>query len=214
MGVKNRRDATDRLTHQLQPGERKFSVRFGVIEWDDLVLEQLVKTGSVHLILEFAVAVFDLGADRPAILAVIAFTPPAIEHAQVEAAVWWKLHPARATGFERTQRVVQPKIDPLDQTARNVSVIIFDKDDPVMKAGFASQLVDLLNECFAAFVARMRFSGEDELHRPRQIIQHPQEPIRITKKKRAAFVSGKAPGKTDRQDLRVEDGINRADRFR
>src|SRR5262245_27962233 len=106
MSVKNRSDATDRLPHQLQPGERKFSVRFGVIEWDNLVLEELVKTGSVHLILEFGLPVFDLATDRPTILAVIAFTPPAIEYAQVEAAVWRKLHSARATCFERTERVV------------------------------------------------------------------------------------------------------------
>ena len=82
-----------------------------------------------------------------------------------------------------------------------------------MKAGFAAQLVDLLNERFAAFVARMRFPGEDELHRPRQVVQHAQQPIRIAKKKRAALVSRKAPGETNRQDLRVENGINRADRF-
>src|SRR5262245_22484722 len=84
MSVKNRRDATDRLPHQLQPRKRKFSVRFGVIEWDNLILEELVKTGSVHLILEFAVPVFNLGTDGPPILAIIAFTPPAIEHAQIQ----------------------------------------------------------------------------------------------------------------------------------
>src|SRR5437762_7736635 len=85
--VEHRRDAANRFAHQLQPGERKLAVRFRVIKGNDLILEQLVKTAGVHLLLKFRAAVIDLSANGPSIATVVAFPPPAIEHAQVNSAV-------------------------------------------------------------------------------------------------------------------------------
>jgi len=65
----------------LQSGERKFAVRLRVIERNDLVLQQLIKTARVHFILKFRGAIVDFCADRPTIAAVVPFAPPAIEDA-------------------------------------------------------------------------------------------------------------------------------------
>src|SRR3954468_8215727 len=83
MGIEYGCDTTDRLTHQLQPGQRKFPVRLGVIERDYLILEQLIKTGCFHIILEFGRPVLNLSPNRPSVLTVIAFTPPAIEDTEI-----------------------------------------------------------------------------------------------------------------------------------
>jgi hypothetical protein len=87
LGVEHGRDAANRFTHQLQPGKGKFAVRLRVIERDDLVLKQLIKTARVHFVLKFACAIIDLCTDRPAVVAVVALTPPAVEHAQIDPAI-------------------------------------------------------------------------------------------------------------------------------
>src|SRR5947208_15686657 len=103
-GVEIRRHAPDRFAHELEPGERQLAVRLGVIEGSDLVLEQLVETGGIDPALEFARSIGDLGTDRPAVVAIKTFAPPAIEHAEVETAVGWRFHTTRAAGLEWTQR--------------------------------------------------------------------------------------------------------------
>src|SRR5207237_4577090 len=87
MRVEHRRHAADRLTHQLQPRERKFAVRLRVIERDNLVLEQLIKTIRINGALEFNRSITNLSRDRPAVISVESFTPPAVEHAQINSAV-------------------------------------------------------------------------------------------------------------------------------
>src|SRR5947208_6622977 len=68
MRVEHRRHAADRLTHQLQPRERKFAVGLRVIERDDLVLEQLIKTVRINGALEFNRSITNLSRDRPAVI--------------------------------------------------------------------------------------------------------------------------------------------------
>ena len=80
MRVKNRRDAADRFAHQLQPGQGKFAVGLGIIERNDLVFEQLKKTVCIDFALKFDTPVFEFRGDRPAVVAVVPFAPPAIEH--------------------------------------------------------------------------------------------------------------------------------------
>ena len=66
--------------------------------------------------------------------------------------------------------MVQPKIDALDETARNVAVVVFQKDDAIFQAGFATESVNFLDDRLACFIARMRFARENELHRARSIV--------------------------------------------
>src|SRR5205085_10793947 len=214
MGVEDGRDCADRFAHQLQPGEREFAVRFRVIERDDLVLEELVKTARIHFALEIDGAAFDFAADGPAVIAVEALAPPTVEHAQIQSAVGRQFHSAGAAGFERTQWIVQPKINALDEPARDVSVVILDEDHPVFEAVLPAEFVNLLNQRFAAFVLRMRFAGEDELNRPRLVIQQTLEPFLIAEQKRATFVSRESSRETDRENFRIENPVHTPDRFR
>ena len=195
--VEHGRDATDGFAHQLQPGEGKFAVRFRVIKRNDLVLEQLIQTAGVHFILKFSGAIVDLGANRPAVAAVVAFAPPAIEHAQVNPAVRRRFHSAGAACFQRSQRMVQPKIDPLHEPACDVAVVVLKKNDAIFQAGFAAKFVNLLDQCLACFVARMCFAREDELHRARGIIHQSLQSFLVTEQKRAAFVSDETARKPD-----------------
>src|SRR5438874_8378529 len=39
MSIEDGRDAADRFAHELEPGQRKFAVRLGVVKRDDLILE-------------------------------------------------------------------------------------------------------------------------------------------------------------------------------
>ena len=71
-----------------------------------MVLEQVIQTAGIHFILKFSSAAVDLGANRPAVAGVVAFTPPAVEHAQVDPTIWGRLHPAGAACFKRSQRMV------------------------------------------------------------------------------------------------------------
>ena len=179
MGIKDRRDAADRFAHQLQPRERQPAIGPRIIEGNDLILEQLVKTGGIDIVLKLHVAVLDLGADHPSIFVVVTFAPPAIEDAEVEAAVGRQLHAAGAAGFERTKRSVQPKIDPLDKSTPDVGIVVFDEDDAIFEARFVAQFENLLNERFSAFIARMRFAGENELHRSRHVVDQAKEAIGV-----------------------------------
>src|SRR4029453_7508519 len=155
----------------MQPGEGKFAVRFRVIERKDLVLEQLIKTARVHFILKFRGAIVDFCTNSPAIAAVVPFAPPAIEHAQIDSAIRSSLHSAGSARLQRAQRMVQPKIDTLPETARNVAVVVLQKNDAIFQASFTAESVNFLDQRFAGFIAWMRFACENELHGARAIVE-------------------------------------------
>src|SRR5207248_846879 len=90
MAIELRRNAADGFAHQLEPGERKFAVGLGVIQRDDLVLEQLIETSGIDFALEFDGTAFDLSADSPAVVSIVTLAPPAVEHAEVKATVRWR----------------------------------------------------------------------------------------------------------------------------
>ncbi len=179
--VESRRDAANCFAHQLQPGEGKFAIRFRVIKWDDLIFEQLIKTARIHFVLKLDRAVVDLGANRPAVVAVITFAPPAIEGAEVDPGVRRQFHSARAARFQRAKRMVEPQIDTLHETAGDVTVVVFDEDDAVPEACFAAEFVDLLDERFAGFITGMRFACENKLHRPRRVVEQSMQPFLVAK---------------------------------
>src|SRR5205085_12085838 len=126
---------------------------------------------GVHFILEIDRAVSDLGADGPAVIAVVTLTPPTIQHTEIKPAIGWRFHAAGAAGFEWAQRIVQPEINPLHQPARDIGVVIFNEDNPIVKTGFTGEFVNFLNERFTTFVPWMRFAGEYELNRPRRVVE-------------------------------------------
>ena len=96
----------------------------------DLFGQRLVKVGAVHAVLFLDdVAGCESVADGKTVRAVVAFAPPAVEDAEVQAAVAAGLHAAGAGGFERAARVVQPDVAAGHHLPRDVDVVIFDEHE-------------------------------------------------------------------------------------
>src|SRR5207248_3513973 len=125
--------------------------------------------------------------------------------AEINSAVRGAFHSTCATRFHRPQRSVQPKINPLHEAPSDVTVVIFQKHNPVFESCFVAESVNFLNQRAAAFIARMRFAGENKLHRSRSIVEQSLQALFITKQERAAFVSREPSRKTDRQNFRIEN---------
>ena len=94
----------------------------------DLLSERLVKVRTVHAVLLGDVVRVQILADGEAVLAVVAFAPPAVEDAHVHAAVAARLHAAGAAGLERAARVVQPDVAAGNHLARDVDVVVLKED--------------------------------------------------------------------------------------
>src|SRR5205814_1740781 len=118
-----------------------------------------------------------------------------------------------AARFQRTQWIVQRKIDGLHQSPRDVSVVVLDEADPIIETGFARELVNFLDQGSATLVARMRFAGENELNRPGGIVQQFVQAILVGEKERAAFVGSETSRKSDGENLGIENAIGRANGF-
>ena len=110
-------------------------------------------------------------SDRPAIVSVVAFVPPPVEHAHVQDAVHRGLLAAGAASFQRRPRIVEPNIDSLREEMRRMHLIIFDEGDMAGHTVVGSERIDLVDKMLAVLVSRMSFSGEDDLHGP-PLIQH------------------------------------------
>ena len=89
--------------------------------------QRLVKIRAVHAVLFLDVVRVRIVADGEAVGAVVAFAPPAVQDAQVQAAVAAGLHAAGAGGFERTARIVQPDVAAGNHLPRDMDVVIFDE---------------------------------------------------------------------------------------
>ena len=92
----------------------------------------------------------------------------------------------------------------MDQTPRDIGVVILNKNNAIVKTRFAREFVNLLNERFATFVSRMRFTGEYELDRPSCVVEQPLQPLLIREQERATLIASKASGEADGQDFRIK----------
>ena len=110
--------AGHRVAHHLQPALRQALLVALVVHRHDLVLEQSIQVLRVRPVLRAFVRVRLAAADGPAVGAVVALVPPAVEHGAVDDPVHGGLHAARARCLERPARVVQPHVDALDEVAR------------------------------------------------------------------------------------------------
>src|SRR5262245_3739130 len=107
-----------------------------------------------------------IGADGKTVGAVIAFTPPAIEDAQVQAAVAAGLLAAGARSLQRPARVVQPNIASGNHLPGDVHVIILDKDQVSLQLAVFAEVNDVLDIAFAIIIPRMGLAGKNELDGP------------------------------------------------
>src|SRR2546423_4200292 len=111
-----------------------------------------------------------VSADGKAIRAVVAFPPPPIQNAQVQAAMAARFLSAGARGFERPPWVVQPYVAARHHLARDVHIIILDEYDIALELTELAQVYDMLDELFPLVIARMRFAGIDKLNRPLTVV--------------------------------------------
>ena len=136
-----------------------------------MVLEQLIETVRVHCALELDRAIANLGRNCPTVISVKAFVPPAVEHAEINSAVRRAFHSTGAARFHRSQRIVQPEVDTLHQTACDVAVVIFQEHHAIFESGFAAESINFLDKRATAFIAGMRFAGENKLDRPGGVVE-------------------------------------------
>ncbi len=52
VGIKDRSDTSHRLAHQLDPGDRNPAVRFGVVERDDLIFQDVEEAFGIDFVLK------------------------------------------------------------------------------------------------------------------------------------------------------------------
>src|SRR5690606_9152506 len=85
----------------------------------DLLLEEPVnRIGSFRVVVSL---------DSPAVFAVVALVPPAVQDAEVGNAIQRSLLATGAAGFLRRLRIIEPDVDTLNQVVRDMLVVIFDK---------------------------------------------------------------------------------------
>ena len=103
-------------------------------------------------------------ADGKTIRAVVAFAPPAVQNAEVQAAMAAGFLAAGAGSFERTARIVQPNVAAGNHLPRDMDVVILDEDQVALQFAVSAEVNDVLDVALAVVVARMRLAGKDELH--------------------------------------------------
>ena len=115
-----------------------------------------------------------------------------------------RLHAARAAGFERLARRVEPDVAPLREEVRDVQIVVVDEGDAPAVDRVDRVAIDLLQMPFAGVVGRMRLSGEHDLHVPPRRRQQPDEAVGISEDQLGPLVRREAPREADRQRSRVE----------
>src|SRR5262245_53754657 len=94
-------------------------------------------------------------ADRPSVVSVETFVPPAVEHTDVEDAVHAGLLAARAACLQRRSRIVQPGINTLSKEVCRMNVVVFDKRDVTCESIVGSDRIDFMDKVLAVVVCRM-----------------------------------------------------------
>ena len=157
------------------------------------------------------VRIFFASADGPAVVLGISLHPPAIQDAQVDAAVGADFHAAGAGRFQGPARIVQPNVNPLHHVTGQVDLIVFQENDAAAKLRSASDVHDLGDQLLAAVVTGMGLAGKQQLHGSILIVDDGAKPIEIAKNQRATLISGETPGETDGQCLWIEHFLGASD---
>ena len=121
-------------------------------------------------------------ADGKAVCAVVAFAPPAVQDAEIQAAVAAGFHAAGAGGFERAARIVQPDVAAGNHLPRDMDVVVLDENQMAFQFAVFAQVNDVLDVALAFVVARMRFAGENELDGTRLVVARVSRRFRIAGK--------------------------------
>ena len=104
----------------------------------------------------------------------------------------------RAIEFQRPERIVQPKINALNEPARNVGVVIFHEDHAVFETPFAAEFVNLLNQRLPSLVLRMRFPRKDKLDWSGFVVEQTLKSRLVAEQQDTALVGSKPARKSNR----------------
>ena len=107
--------------------------------------------------------------------------------------------------------MVQPKIDTLHETARYVAIVIFQKNDAILEASFATEPVNLLDKGLARLITWMSLACENELHGSRRVVEQSFQSFLVAEQEGTAFVSRETACKADGQNFRIKNSIDLAD---
>ena len=174
---------------------------------NDLLGERPVKIGAVHAVLLLDIIRVGIAADGKTVGAVVAFAPPAVENAKIQAAIAAGLHAAGAGRFQRTARVVQPHVAAGNHLPCDVNVVVFDKHHAACQSAVFAQVNDLLDEALALVVARMRLAGENKLHGPLLVMREFHDVVELLENQRRALVSRKAAREADGQRVGIQQAV-------
>ena len=149
-------------------------------------------------------------ADGPAVRAVPALVPPAVEDRAVDDAVHGRLHAARAGCLERPARVVEPDVHALHEVARDAHVVVLEDEDAAREARRAAALEDVLDHPLAGAVGRVGLAREHDLDRAVGVPEQARQALLVAEEQRGSLVGREPAREADGQDVRVEDAVDSA----
>src|SRR4051812_36363585 len=165
--------------------------------------------GAVFAVLLFHGIGVRVLADGEAVRAVVAFAPPAVEDAEVQAAVATGFHAAGAGGFERAARVVQPNVATGNHLASDVDVIVLNEHKAALQVAVFAEMNDVLDVTFAIIIARVRFAGKDELHRARFVAGEFNDVLHLLENERGSLVGRETARETDSERVGIQQLVER-----
>src|SRR5579859_4543702 len=178
---------------------------------DNLFLKQTVQRKAIGLGLDILIVVFTLLTNGPAVFAVVALGPPAVQDTAIGLPVERSLLTTGAAGLVRADRIIEPEICAGDEVASHVDIIVLQEDN------FSSQLVaargpiNLLNQRLARFVGGMCLAREDNLDWTRRIVQQAAQAVDVAEEQSCAFIGGKAACETEDQRIGINQVIKLGD---
>ena len=199
--------STNGFLHDGNPAVRNAVRPTIIVGGNNFLFEQAVQRKTIRLCLHVRVVIFSLFPDSPAILAVVALGPPAIEDAAIWLSIQRSLLTTGSTGLVRADRVVKPEIRAGDQVASHTDIIIFQEDDFAAKCITARDTIHLLDQSLPRLVSRMCLAGKNDLYRPLWIVQNSTYTFNVAENERCPFVGCVAPGKANNESISIQHAL-------
>ena len=118
-------------------------------------------------------------SDIPAVGAVISLTPPAVGDAEVEDPVGHHFDAARAARLIGPAGGVEPDVHALNKMPGDPDIIILDEENPSPETLILTDVNHLFDDIFPHLVIGMRLAGEDDMHRPRFMVDDPGQTVQV-----------------------------------
>lgn len=170
---------------------------------DDFLLQALVERVGFGGVPLGIISMFLSVAQRPPDIRAVGLGPPAIHFGEVETSVHEHLHAARPTGFPGATRRVQPCIDALHQVFGQKHLVIGEENHRRTSLAVSDKLRPFPNQDLPGKICRMRFTCDDELHRPFGIGEEAEQSRRIVQQQIGSLVGGEASRETKGKDAGI-----------